>query len=93
MQRNGPVYRAGQVPPWTPPPQPWDTGYLPEITAGMSLTREMLRYEPPVRRDPWRSARTGLIVLGAVALVAVLCGLGMFLVGQTVCPCTFGGAP
>jgi hypothetical protein len=68
-----------------------------DVTAGFDLTPAYgvfnLAPPPPVREpNAWRTTRTLLVVLGAIALIVVLCGVGMFLVGSTVCPCTFGMA-
>jgi len=93
----GAVYRRGEVPPWTPttPPSDWweRTGSLPEITAGMSLTREIMRFNPSQQRDNLQMLGRILMVTGILSIVLVCAGLGAYLASTMFCPCTFGGSP
>ena len=69
-----------------------------EVTAGLDLTpaygvflgRQMSAPPPPVPPGAVQNVKRLLIVLGAVALLAIVCWFGSWLLGSTVCPCTFG---
>lgn len=76
----------------------------PEVTAGMTPTpafgmffNQVLRPEPetpaPVRPRWWDDAHRLFTVIGMVAAVAILFGIGLYAVVQVACPCTFGGMP
>lgn len=82
------IYRTGEVPAW----DPRNTGHLPEITAGMSLTRELLRYEPPPpQRDSLQMLGRVLMVVGILSIMLVCAGLGLWMASTAFCPCTIGG--
>lgn len=76
----GVVYRAGQVP------------ARGEETVGFETPTWFINQPQiqPARHPNWL---VGLAVLGAIGLVLALCAFGLFLLDQTICPCTFGGTP
>lgn len=91
-RRNGPVYRSEHAE---------VTAVNPEVTAGMALTpaygfiAQAMRPSLPEPARPrwWDDAHRLFTVLGMVAAIAILCGIGLYLVVKAACPCTFGGQP
>jgi len=95
---NGYVYGNGQG----RPSEPVTAGY--DITAGFQATPAYGMFlgqvlqsptpgTPPARPRWWDDANRLFTVIGMVAAIAVLFGVGLYLVVKTACPCTFGGAP
>lgn len=94
---NGYVYGNGKARPLEPVTANHDVtaGFQATPAYGMFLG-SVLHPAPlaqPARPRWYDDAQRMFTVIGMVAAIAILLGAGLYLVVQTACPCTFGGAP
>jgi hypothetical protein len=85
-QHNGTVYGPGSS-----PARPGRE----EVTASFEPTVAMFLQPQTLVPTPraWSMLGRGLAIIGAVTLVLVCAGVGLFLASTMFCPCTIGGAP